>query len=219
MRRAQRTGAAFEDQRRFQLNFGGGMTAADAWIAMSQGDRDSFKNDTGLGREEFIDMLSFTPEGRARTNGEAKNAFSSEAVMRLLDGDGKASFKEWLMWLYASQDEYAFVSKMYLKRTLSSVVNGDSLRDHFKNSETPGSNAHHQRQREIETDLAQRMAAMHNWGNIRRIIAPEMKLPPGVQSYVDEFTQIAGKGDWRALRCSDELKNFSGLRMVPLKLN
>ncbi|QRR33052.1 RHS repeat-associated core domain-containing protein [Hydrogenophaga sp. YM1] len=219
MRRAQRTGAAFEDQREFQLNFGGGMTAADAWIAMNQGDRDSFKNDTGFGQQEFIDMLSFTPEGRARTNGEAKNAFSSEAVMRLLDGDGKASFKEWLMWLYASQDEYAFISKMYLKRTLSSVVNGDLLRDHFKNSETPGSNAHYQRQREIETDLAQRMAAMHNWGNVRRIIVPEIKLPPGVQSYVDEFTQLAGRGDWRALRCSDELKNSPGLRMVPLKLN
>ncbi|MCY1373819.1 hypothetical protein D9M69_611160 [compost metagenome] len=123
------------------------------------------------------------------------------------------------MWLYASQDEYNFISSMYLMGKLKLVMNAPSLRGHFMNGEALGSDAHRQRQRQIEIDLAERIAAIHNWGSVRRITMPVMSLPTNVQNYVDEFAQVVGRGDWRSLRCSDELMGLPGLRMQPLKLN
>ena len=169
-----------------------------------------------MDRREFIDMLMFVPEGRARTNAEAKNAFGSEAALRLLDGQGKASFGQWLLWLYSSQDEYNFVSSMFLKTNLSAVMNAPALKGRFVNAQAPGSDAHVQRQRAIEDELAQRVAAMHNWGNVERVTASPMRVPPSVKAYVNEFMSTAGRGDFLSLRCSDELTSVPGLRMQTL---
>ena len=37
-------------------------------------------------------------------------------------------------------------------------------------------------------------------------------------SYVDEFIGIAGRGDWRSLRCSEDLADRAGLEFQKLEL-
>jgi len=39
-----------------------------------------------------------------------------------------------------------------------------------------------------------------------------------VQDYANEFTRVAGRGDRRSLRCSDELGNTKGLQFNKLNL-
>lgn len=204
-----------------RMDFGTGLSFQQAqhiWESLTTRQQTQFQHDTGLNQREYVDMLGFTPEGRARTEAEGKNAFASEAVIRMVDGDGQTSFGTWLMWLYSSQDEYNFVSKMFLKNNLSKIVEAPSLAGQFLNTEAPGTDEHMIRQRTVEDDLAQRVAAMHNWGNVRRITAPAMDLPSWVKNYADEFSRSVGRGDWRSLRCGDELKNTAGLRMQPLNL-
>ncbi len=204
-----------------RMDFGTGLSFQQAqhiWESLTTRQQTQFQHDTGLNQREYVDMLGFTPEGRARTEAEGKNAFASEAVIRMVDGDGQTSFGTWLMWLYSSQDEYNFVSKMSLKNNLSKIVEAPSLAGQFLNTEAPGTDEHMIRQRTVEDDLAQRVAAMHNWGNVRRITAPAMDLPSWVKNYADEFSRSVGRGDWRSLRCGDELKNTAGLRMQPLNL-
>jgi hypothetical protein len=45
-----------------------------------------------------------------------------------------------------------------------------------------------------------------------------INVPNYVQSYVNEFIGMAGRGDWRSLRCSDELDDTKGLQMQSLNL-
>jgi RHS repeat-associated protein len=221
--RTKATAAAkeFSRLRDPQKGFGPNLTsqqALAAWDALTAARQESFRLSTGMGRQEFVDMLSFVPEGRARTNAEATNAFGSEAAMRVLDGHGKAIFGDWLLWLYSSQDQYNFVSSMFLKANLSLVMGAPGLDGRFVNAEVARSSAYVKRQRAIERELAQRVAALHNWGNVARVTANPMRLLPWVQAYVDEFVSTAGRGDFMSLRCSDELGVLSGVRMQTLSM-
>lgn len=221
--RARSTAAAkaFDDLRDSRKGFGTGLTAeqsAAAWSSMPPAQREDFRRHTGLDGPEFVDMLTFVPDGRARTNAEAKNAFGSEAAMSLLDGKGTHSFRDWLLWLYSSQDEYNFVSRMFLKDNLSTTLRATPLSGRFDNVEASGTEGWLQRQRVIEDELAQRVAALHNWGNVGRVTASPMRLPVWVRAYVDEFMSVAGRGDFRSLRCSDELGAIPGLRTQTLSL-
>jgi len=219
--RAKAAASEFRELRSSENGFGAGLGSQEAlaaWDSLPMDRRDEFRRNTGMDRREFIDMLMFIPDGRARTNAEAQNAFGSEAALRLLDGQGKASFGEWLLWLYSSQDAYNFVSMRFLKANLSTVMDAPVLKGRFINAQPPGSDAHRQRQRVIEEELAQRVAAMHNWGNVGRVTASSMRLPTWVAAYVDEFMSMAGRGDFMSLRCSDELGTLPGLRMQTLDL-
>jgi RHS repeat-associated protein len=214
--RATAAGNAF---RNFRARFGTGKTTAQAtaaWNSLTATQRANFTRDTGFGLTEFIDMLAFVPSGRARTENEALNAFASEAALRLQDGHGARTFGDWLMWLYQSQDEYNFVSKRFLKSNTELITNTPAIRTHFVNSETPGTDAYRTRQRVIEDELARRTAITHNRGSGGT--SATINVPQYVQDYVNEFTGTAGRGDWRSLRCSDELGDTKGLQMKALNL-
>ena len=215
-RRATAAGLAY---RRFRDRFGTGRTTAQAtaaWNSLSAAQRANFTRDTGFGMTEFIDMLAYVPSGRARTENEGLNAFGSEAARRLLDGNGATSFGDWLMWLYQSQDPYNFVSKRFLKSNLETIMNTPAIRARFVNNETPGTEAYRTRQRAIENDLAVRTAITHNRGSGGTSV--NISVPQYVQDYANEFTRVAGRGDWRSLRCSDELGDTKGLQFNNLNL-
>lgn len=163
-------------------------------------------------------MLMYQVEGRARTENEGKNAFGTEAAFRTLDGDGGTAFGDWLRWLYASQDEYNFVSKTFLKSNLDTVTRAPAIAANFVNGEAVGSDAHRNRQRVIEDELARRVAVLHNSGSVVNATSANLTVPGYVQDYVNEFTYSAGRGDWRSLRCSDELGASPGLQMRELRL-
>jgi hypothetical protein len=214
--RATNAGNAF---RNFRARFGTGKTTAQAtaaWNSLTAAQRANFTRDTGFGMTEFIDMLAFVPSGRARTENEALNAFASEAALRLPDGHGARTFGDWLMWLYQSQDEYNFVSKRFLKSNAELIMNTPAIRSHFVNSETPGTDAYRTRQRVIEDELARRAAITHNRGSGGT--SATINVPQYVQDYVNEFVGTAGRGDWRSLRCSDEMGDTKGLQMKALNL-
>ena len=212
--------------RDYRNRFGRGLAVAQAkkaWNSLSESDQKTFKSDTGLGETEFIDMLGYEPDGRARTEAEGQNAFGTEAAMRILDGRGNPSFGTWLMNLYSSQDAYNFVSRRFLQDNLNDLLKSPRLSGQFANDEAPGTEEHAARQREVELNLAQRMAALHNWGNLRRVTGEEpSRWPQYVRDYVDEFLGVAGRGDWVSLRCTDDfevMKQHKGLQMQELKLS
>ncbi len=214
--RAAAAGNAFRDLR---ARFGTGRTTAQAtahWNSMTAAQRTRFTRDTGFGLREFIDMLAFVPSGRARTENEALNAFGSEAARRTLDGAGTTAFGDWLMWLYQSQDPYNFVSKRFLKSNLQTILNATAIQPRFVNNAAPGTDAYRTRQRVIEDELARRTAITHNRGSGGTSV--NINVPQYVQDYVDEFMGTAGRGDWRSLRCSDELGQTKGLQLQTLNL-
>ena len=214
--RATFAGNAF---RAMRLRFGTGRTTAQAtasWNSMTPADRSRFTRETGFGLSEFIDMLAFVPSGRARTENEALNAFGSESARRLLDGNGTTSFGDWQTWLYQSQDPYNFVSKRFLRSNLVTILNTQAIRQRFVNNAAPGTEAYRTRQRVIEDELARRTAIIHNGGSGGTSV--NINVPQYVQDYVDEFVGEAGRGDWRSLRCSDELGETEGLQMQTLNL-
>lgn len=217
-RRADRAARAFSN---YRTRFGSALPLANAtaaWNQLTAPQRSAFQSDTGLGRQEFIDMLMYQVEGRARTENEGKNAFGTEAAFRTLDGDGGTAFGDWLRWLYASQDEYNFVSKTFLKSNLDTVTRAPAIAANFVNGEAVGSDAHRNRQRVIEDELARRVAVLHNSGSVVNATSANLTVPGYVQDYVNEFTYSAGRGDWRSLRCSDELGASPGLQMRELRL-
>lgn len=214
--RAAAAGNAFRD---FRAQYGTGKTTAQAtaiWNGLTPARRARFTRDTGFGLTEFIDMLAFVPSGRARTENEALNAFGSEAAKRTLDGNGATVFGDWLMWLYQSQDPYNFVSKRFLQSNLDTITSATAIQSHFVNNATPGTDAYRARQRVIEDELARRTAITHNRGSGGT--AATINVPAYVQAYVNEFIGTAGRGDWRSLRCSDELGDTKGLQMQTLNL-
>lgn len=215
-RRANAAALAFSA---FRDRFGRGLNttqATTAWNSLTAAQRARFTRDTGFGMTEFIDMLAFVPSGRARTEEEAKNAFGSEAARRTPDGNGNTTFGTWLMWLYQSQDPYNFVSKRFLQGNLNSILNTPAIRARFNNTETPGTEAYRTRQRVIEEELAKRTAIIHNRGSGGTSV--NIDVPKYVEDYAREFVRIAGRGDWRSLRCSDELNDTKGLQMETLNL-
>lgn len=211
LRRAESAASAFENHRK---TFGKALTpeqAEKAWESLSETGKAKFIRDTGLGKTEFIDMLCYQPEGRARTEAEGKNAFGSEAANRLLDGSGQSSFKSWLMGFYQSQDGFNFVSQRFLQDNLRAILNAPPIKDRFVNPETPGTEAHRQAQTQIENDLMSRVAGLHNSGSLKIATNANPPWPHYVSKYIQEFSSTAGRGDWRSLRCSDEIQKIHGL--------
>lgn len=217
--RATAAGHAYQD---FRRKFGKGLSAAkagDAWNSLTAAQQNKFIKDTGLGKTEFIDMLGYTPSGRARTENEGLNAFASKAAMRTPDGNGATTFGDWLMWLYKSQDQYNFVSKRFLQGNLNTVLGTTAIKPRFVNNETPGTEAYRLRQRVIEDELARRTAIIHNNGSGGTGPSVTSGVPGYVRDYVAEFMgDRRGRGDWRSLRCSDELGTRGGLEMKELNL-
>jgi RHS repeat-associated protein len=202
--------------------YGRGKTLGEAtaiWDNLKQSEKDKYVLKTGFGKTEFIDMLGFTVSGRAQTEAEARYAFGSEAAMRMLDGNSHTSFKNWAMWLFSSQDEFNFITRLFLNNNLTYILNNAPNKTIFVNSEAPGTQAQVSRQREIERTLSSRVAIFHNSG--RGDFATQLipKLPTYIQSYVEEFIGVAGRGDWQSLRCGIDMKKVPGIEMSKLALN
>jgi RHS repeat-associated protein len=202
----------------YRDKFGRGLGAAQAqvhWNTLTAAQMTDFQS-TGLGQQEFVDMLGFVPIGRARTEEEGKNAFGTEAARRTASRDGATSVGEWMNWLYASQEEYGFVSRSFLRDNLRSVLSAKSLEELLKNSEKPGTKEYFARQREVEDEIAKRIAILHNSGSRKRAEQVVPELPAWVADYVREFVRVADRGDWRSLRCAENLGTRGGLQMAPL---
>ncbi|NDA93136.1 MAG: hypothetical protein EBX90_07610, partial [Betaproteobacteria bacterium] len=169
-----------------------------------------------------VDILGFLPDGRARTEAEARNAFAAHAVFRLghqqkTTGQG-SGFADWLKALFADQARFGLISRLLLRQHLRTILSEPALQARVSNLEPPGSKAHGERQQAIEQDIAYRVALMHNGGKqASGALDPNRKPPAYLQSYAEEFLRMAGRGNWEALRCGQSL-GVAGLQMQTLRL-
>jgi RHS repeat-associated protein len=215
--KARDTGHAFVDYRK---RFGEAKTIAQAksnWQELTPKERSDFIA-TGLGETEFIDMLMFIPTSSAQTAAEAMHGFASAAARRTTSDDGSVSAKTWMNWIYGTVDEYGFISRTFLRDNLRTVLGTSTLVSQFVNTEKKGTTEHVQRQRVIEDNLATRIAILHNAGSVKLATDPAIRPAGSPVGYIDGFLFGYGRGDWRSLRCSEELKSQAGLQMKPLEL-
>jgi RHS repeat-associated protein len=222
--------------------------AAAAWDNAGQGgtpapltqDARADFTKTGLGRQAFIDMVCFVPQGNARPEGEGRNAFMTEAIF------SDVAMKNWMMDIFKSDDKFGYLSRVLMKKNLANVSSSAALAGRFDNTIAPrlsdGSPnpAYAARQRAIEEELAMRVARLHNGGKVALLPDPALLTRTCVKdgpnkntplcdggSYVKKFIGLVndGHGDWRSLRCTADAKTGtggqytgSGLDFVPLNL-
>jgi hypothetical protein len=220
--RAQSAAQAFDSLR---ARYGKGLSqqaALEHWNKMTGAQQLQWQITSGLDREAFIDSLGFVPDGRARTEAEARNAFAAHAVFRLgqqqkTAGQG-AGFAEWLKALFADQARFGLISRLLLRQHLRAIVSEPALKARLVNVEPPASKSYGERQEAIERDIAFRVALMHNGGKqASGALDPNRKPPAYLQNYAEEFMRMAGRGNWEALRCGQSL-GVSGLQMQTLRL-
>lgn len=221
----------------YTKKFGSGLTAAQAtaaWSSLTPAERQSFQTKSGLGQQEFVDMLTFKPSG-AITEGEGRNAFMTEAIF------SDPVLHDWLMSKFRSVDDYNYISRLFLRANLRRIENETAIGNQFTNNAKPGTDEWITRQRVIEENLAARVARMHNGGayetvpgskNFRSLgLYPDIaiikrKCEKGLGvlcdingGYVGSFLGTTGqRGDWRSLRCTDGLDRQLGLEMKALNL-
>jgi len=226
----RRVDAAYRAFSALRREFGRGLdsaSAAQAWESLTPARRASFANDTGLGREVFIDMLGYVATGvGARTEEEGRHALaaSAAATVRIMpSGSGTAStFTDWLVGLFSSTDAYDHVSRAFLRDNLRRVLSAPALAGNFVNSAQPGTQAWIKRQDAIETELAKRVAMLHNSGNTRLATSPNFETwlashsKSGAGKYVQDFISTDTRGNWEALRCSSGLDGRNGLQLAQL---
>jgi hypothetical protein len=195
--------------------------------ALTIEERSRIQFDAALDRQNFIDMVCFVPEGKSKTEGEAKNAFMTESIF------SDSILKSWLMSLYKSYDPFNLVSRTFIRNNLRKILGSSELTERLKNREpkestnVPGISRFETRQREVEDELGMRTARLHNGGgggltgdktSLTRTCVKGEKIPCDTGDYVKTFIGIkAGRGDWRSLRCG-ELGNRRGMQILPLKL-
>jgi RHS repeat-associated protein len=221
--------------------------AAAAWdnagqagepVPLTRPARDDFSTSSGLGRQAFIDMICFVPQGNAKPIGEGRNAFMTEAIF------SDAALKTWMMDIFKSDDKFGYLSRVLIKKNLASVSGSAALAGRFDNTIAPTLNngspnpAYAARQRAIEEELAMRVARLHNGGSVALSPDPALLTRTCVKdgpnpnypacddgSYVNKFIGIISGGDWRSLRCTADAKTGTGaqytgrgLDFSPLKL-
>ena len=218
----------FEKLRKFPCG-----KAGSAWDdageagALTEEQRNAFQRRTSLDRQAFIDMVCFVPDGNSKPIGEAKNAFMTESIF------SDPVLKFWLMDLYKNFDSFNLVSRIFIRNNLREVLKKSDLEANFKNTESPPStekkinSAFDARQREIEEELAMRVARMHNGGasafqkdseSLTRTCVSKGPRPCDQGDYVKTFIGIqSGRGDWRSLRCG-QLDKQRGIQLMPLKI-
>ena len=215
--RAQSAAQAFDALR---ARHGKGLSqqaALELWNKMTATQQLQWQASSGLDREAFVDILGFSPDGRARTESEARNAFAAHAVFRLGSGNS-AGFGDWLKALFSDQARFGLISRLLLRQHLRTLLAEPALQTRLSNLESPTTKAFDQRQQSIEQDIAYRVALMHNGGKqAAGALDPNRKPPAYLQRYAEEFMRVAGRGNWQALRCGQSL-GLAGLQMQTLKL-
>lgn len=233
--RAWSAARAFDDVR---SRFGKGLSEAEAlrrWHTMTSAQQQQWMLSTGLDSRAFLDMLAFVPDGRARTEAEARNAFAAEAVLRLGQGaDARGSFGEWLVGFFSDNARFGFVSRLFLRQHLRKVLAeprlggllGGADNSAASSAATPsrgstpaGASAPSARAQQVEAEIAYRVALMHNGGEgAPGALDPAVSPAPYLRQYAEEFMRRAGRGNWEALRCLDQLQ-VAGLQMQTLRLS
>lgn len=126
--RAVAAARAFDDVR---ARFGKGLSESEAsrrWQTMTSAQQQQWMLGTGLDSRAFVDMLGFLPDGRARTEAEARNAFAAEAVLRLGQDQGaRGRFGDWLIGLFSDSARFGFVSRLFLRNHLRKVLSEPRL--------------------------------------------------------------------------------------------
>jgi RHS repeat-associated protein len=191
--------------------------------ALTNQERISFES-VYLDRQAFVDMVCFVPGG-ARTLAEGRNAFMTFSIF------GDPVLQGWLMSLYKSFDDFNLVSRTFIRNNLRMVIASNALQEGLKNKELPlletgAVNPKFKvRQREIEQEIAMRVARLHNGGgeplsvNIDNVTRScKIGRPCDSGDYVKTFIGgNPGRGDWRSLRCGD-IGGFRGLQLLPIDL-
>jgi hypothetical protein len=225
-RRVEATYRAFAALR---TEFGRGVgapAASQIWESLTPARRTAFTADTGLGQEGFIDMLGYVATqvgGRTEEEGRHALAASAAATVRYSNQDTPGvihRFDQWLIALYSSRDAYDHVSRTFLRDNLRRVMAAPRLAGQFGNPEPPGTATHRTRQAAIELDLAQRVAVLHNAGNLDLATRPGNGLTQWLSThptswitgYVSQFVSTDSRGNWESLRCASELAGRSGLQ-------
>ena len=162
----------------------------------------------------------------ARTEEEGRHALAASAaatVNIMPSGSGAASsFSDWLVGLFSSTDAYDHVSRAFLRDNLRRVLSAPALAGHFVNSAQPGTQAWIKRQDAIETELAKRVAMLHNSGLTRLATSPKFEewlashSKSGAGKYVQDFISTDTRGNWEALRCTGGLDGRHGLQLSQL---
>ena len=226
----QRVEAAYRSFAAIRIEFGRGLDAARAtevWNGLSDARRSAFSQSTGLGRDGFIDMLGYVATGiGGRTEEEGRHAVaaSAAATVRYLTPDtGRtSSFDQWLIDLYSSRAPYDHVSRAFLRDNLRRILASPRLAGRFNNTAQTDTPAWFTRQAEIELDLAQRVAVLHNAGRLDLATSPSLDAwltsnrTSWITGYVTQFTTTDSRGNWEALRCTTGLGARAGLQFTPL---
>jgi RHS repeat-associated protein len=199
----------------------------DAVGALTAAERTAFQKETLLGRQAFIDMACFVPQGDARPLGEARNAFMTASIL------ADPVLGVWLMDLYKSYDRFNFISRVFIRNNLRRITENPPLSSQLTNSVasklpdgTPNP-TYKARQRQIEDELAMRTARLHNGSPgalsldlsvVTRSCSRDGPRPCDQGDYVKTFIGArAGRGDWRSLRCGD-IGARRGLQLMSLQL-
>jgi RHS repeat-associated protein len=219
--RARKTGAAYRDLRN---TFGTALSLEQAtrvWEAYEPTKKAEFTKNTGFAEAEFIDMLMYSPNGHAFTENEGLNAFATSATLRL--PVGQTSFGDWYLWLFSTQDEYNFISMSFLRDNLREVLahEKNAAKYAFAPTATPTNGPSNydpmaEHLRRVEDDITSRVAKMHNAGGSAPPPFYKAKSGSGLANYMSQFLSTPGRGDWRSLRCSDELGPLQGLELQAL---
>jgi RHS repeat-associated protein len=190
--------------------------------AMSTVDQAAFLSETNLDRVAFIDMACFVIAGPARTEGEGRNAFMTEAIF------SDATLKTWMMDLFKGTDKFDFIGRTFIRDNLRDVLANQTLAAQFVNANPPflasgqSNPSFLTEQRRIERNLAMRVARLHNSGAASNWNSPNVSalLASDPGGYVSEF--LGSRGTWPSLRCAeptDPSSKWIGLEMSPLILN
>ena len=210
--------------------FGRGLdpsSAAAVWERLPQARRIGFTQSTGLDRERFADMLGYVASGvNGRTEEEGRHALAAAAAATVrFTPSGQAAavrFDEWLVALFASRDPYDHLSRAFLRDNLRRVLAAPQLADRLANTAPEGSEAWAVRQREIERDIAQRVAVLHNAGRPDLALRPDLNVwltsnsDTWIGRYVEQFIRTDIRGNWDALRCADGIGDGRALQFSTL---
>lgn len=224
----RRVDAAYRSFAALRDEFGRGVDADRAgaiWQELPETRRARFTAETGLGRREFVDMLGYVATGRGGlTEEEGRHALAAAAAdtVAWTTQAGPGSFRGWMVDLFASADPYDHLSRAFLRDNLRRVLAAPSLSGRFDNSQAAGTPAWEARQQDIERDIAQRVAVLHNAGSLALATRPDLSTwleanpDAGISVYVSQFTSGRGAGNWNALRCAPGLAAGRALQMASL---
>lgn len=226
----QRVDATYRAFAALRNEFGRGLSvdrAGAIWDSLPAARRERFEHDTGLDWKVFVDILGYLPgQSGWQTEEEGRHAIAAAAAATVtwskVGEDGSHSIESWMIELFSSKAPYDHVSRAFLRDNLRSILASKLLTGRFDNTAKPGTDAWRIRQREIELDLARRVAVLHNSGRLDLATQPDLDRWLGanggswIAQYARQFTEDNARGNWDALHCAPSLPTGAALQMTVL---